>query len=471
MDLAPFQKRFLRSGLKPDITTACLSSPRGSGKSFLAARIAADAMRTLEPHQEIALAAASIEQARITFRFVRQMLGEDGFRYLDSSTRCAITAANGARLRVMGSNGKTAMGLVNTPLVIADEPGSWEANGGELMFDAISTAMGKPGSPLKAVFIGTLAPSLSGWWHDLVAAGSSSGRHVTLLQGRPERWSDFREVMRVNPLARVSPELRAQLKIELAEARRDSRLKSRFLSYRLNIPTRDAAEVLLTTADWKRVLHREVGEEKGRPVVGIDLGGGRSWSAAVAVWSGGRCEAVAVAPGVPSLRDQERADGVPVGLYERLHAGGRLEVADGLRIPPVRLLVDLILHHWGAPSVIVCDRFRLDDLRDARPPCHVSPRVTRWSDASSDIRALRKMSLDGNLSVEPSSRQLITASLSVSVVKSDDQGNTRLVKMGSNNKSRDDVAAALLLAAGEHARRAARPKARPLRVLVAGHGH
>ena len=77
------------------------------------------------------------------------MLGEDGWRYLDSSMRCAITRSDGARLRVVGSNGKTAMGLVNTPLVIADEPGAWETRGGELMADALIEAQGKPGSPLK----------------------------------------------------------------------------------------------------------------------------------------------------------------------------------------------------------------------------------------------------------------------------------------------------------------------------------
>ena len=38
-------------------------------------------------------------------------------------------------------------------------------------------------------------------------------------------------------------------------------------------------------------------------------------------------------------------------------------------------------------------------------------------------------------------------------MKSDDAGNTRLVKKGSNNQSRDDVAAAFVLAAGATARK------------------
>ena len=41
---------------------------------------------------------------------------------------------------------------------VLDEPGAWETVGGQLMYDALTTAQGKPGSPLKLVFIGTLGP-------------------------------------------------------------------------------------------------------------------------------------------------------------------------------------------------------------------------------------------------------------------------------------------------------------------------
>ena len=50
-------------------------------------------------------------------------------------------------------------------------------------------------------------------------------------------------------------------------------------------------------------------------------------------------------------------------------------------------------------------------------------RVTRWSEASEDIRALRKMLADGPLACEESSRLLVAASLSAAMVKNDDQGS------------------------------------------------
>ena len=79
------------------------------------------------------------------------------------------------------------MGLVGCPWCIADEPGAWENNGGTLLFDAIETAKGKPGSPLRALYLGTLAPALSGWWHDLISGGTNGTTYVQALRGDPEK--------------------------------------------------------------------------------------------------------------------------------------------------------------------------------------------------------------------------------------------------------------------------------------------
>ena len=117
----------------------------------------------------------------------------------------------------------------------------------------------------------------------------------------------------------------------------------RFCSYRLNLPSGDEATTLITVADWARVCDRDVPDRSGRPTVGVDLGSGRSWSAAVAIWRSGRCEAVAIAPGLPSIEAQEKRDRVPAGTYARLVHSGRLTVASGVRVPSVRALVDKIM--------------------------------------------------------------------------------------------------------------------------------
>ena len=458
-ELRPFQRRFLSRALSPEVDTAALSLPRGNGKSSLAGHLAA---RLLTPGDELFRAgtesiviAATLEQGRIVFRVARDILGDSReYRIADSLTRVQIThIPTRTALQVRSSNAKGALGLLNCPLVIGDEPGAWGVSEGQAMFDAITTAQGKPESPLKAIFIGTIAPAQDGsWWPELIAAGSVGSTYVQALQGDAETWDKWGTIRKANPLS-TFPEMRVKLLEERDAARRDTRLKSRFLSYRLNLPSRDESEMLLTVDDWAIAEEREVAPRTDQPIVAVDLGGGRSWSAAVAIWQSGRIEAMAVAPGIPSLADQEKRDSVPSGMYQKLYDAGILDVAEGLRVQPPGQLWDAIVERWGTPVRLICDRFRLGELQDVvGGACVMEPRVTRWSDAAADIRALRKIVRDGPASIEETARPLLMASLQQAFVKNDDAGNCRLVKRGKDNMARDDVAAALTLAAGAFSR-------------------
>ena len=100
------------------------------------------------------------------------------------------------------------------------------------------------------------------------------------------------------------------------------------------MPSADESQTLLTVDDWAMLTSLEVPEREGAPTVGVDLGGGRAFSAAVGIWPNGRCEAMAVAPGIPSIEDQERRDRTPKGSYQTLLDVGALEVAEGLRVQP-----------------------------------------------------------------------------------------------------------------------------------------
>ena len=134
--LRGFQKQFVKGALAPGIDVAALSIPRGNGKSWLAADILRRCLTPGDslhvPGSEYLLCAASIEQARLCYRFIRAELEpQGGYSFINSTTRIGIThTASNTRLRVLSSNGKTAMGIVNCPLLVSDEPGSWEVTGG-----------------------------------------------------------------------------------------------------------------------------------------------------------------------------------------------------------------------------------------------------------------------------------------------------------------------------------------------------
>ena len=464
MKLLPFQKAFIDGALRPEVDTAFLSLPRGNGKSALAgwllARILNPADALFRPKTESVLCAASIEQARIVFRFARSILEPTGeYRFLDSTTRIGIThKKTNTRLRVIGSNGKTAMGLVNCPWAVCDEPGAWEVNGGTLLFDAIQTAQGKPESRMRSLFIGTIAPAMGGWWRQMVEDGSTGSTFGMALQGDADTWDSPGTIRRCNPLMWKFPDSRKKLLEERDAARADSRLRARFLSYRLNIPSGDESAMLLNLAEWKLALERDVADREGKPIVGIDLGGGRAWSAAVAFWRTGRVEAVALAAGIPSLREQEKRDRMPQGTYSGLFEQQRLMVADGLRVPNPAQLVNFIRERWGVPRLIVADRFKVNSLRDTSPGCPIVARVTQWSESTADINAVRKLVADGPLNVEETSRDLLTVSLSAAMVKHDQAGNIRMVKRGTNNQARDDVAAALVVIGSQMLALAGKPE-------------
>ena len=459
VQLRGFQKEFIKHATHEDIDTAALSLPRGNGKSWLAGYLITRILDPFDPlfrqGTESILCAASLEQARIVFRFARSTFEKyKEYRFQDSTNTVGIThVPTNTRLRCIGSNGKTALGMVRCPWVFADEPGAWEHTGGTLLYDAIEIAKGKPGSPLKAIYIGTLAPATGGWWHDLIEKGSNDTTYVKVLQGDPKKWEDWNEIKRVNPLIHIDKNFAKRLKTERQAARSDSRLKARWFSYRLNIPTPDESVMLLTTDDWKRVCSREVTEKDGAPIWGIDLGHSRAFSSCVAIYPSGRVEAIAICPGIPSIEAQEKRDRVPKNVYRSLVKQGKLIVADGLRVPQPNILYNTALQAFGPPRRIVCDMFKLPQLKDVVKGAYpINTRRTLWSYSTEDIGSTRKLSLDGPLNVEVESRGLITASLAAAMVKNDESGNTRLVKNGTNNQSRDDVAAALVLACGEYHR-------------------
>ena len=457
-ELRPFQRRFLKAVENPAYDTVALSGPRGLGKTYIAARVLARAMTPgdllHQPGREYILGAASLEQARLTYGFIRAALEPTKeYRWIDSATRLGAThIKTNTKLRAISSNAKTSFGLVNVPIVVIDEPGALELAGGAMLSDSLFTAQGKPGSSLKIILIGTLAPMATRqghWWYDLIQAGTTGGVHVQTFQGDRETWDKWGTIRRSNPLTAVSKSFRGKLLEERDAARRDSRLKARFLSYRLNLPSADESEMLLSADDFERMASREVPERAGQPLVAVDLGAGRAWSAAVCCYESGRVEALALAPGVPDISIQEQRDHVPPGTYQRLIDTGVLLVAEGLRVQPPLQLWEAILDRWGTPVKIICDRFRVNELADAvKGEVRIEPRITRWSDSSADIRGLRKLVKDGPLSVARDSRLVLAESLRSALVKNDDAGNSRMVKRGSNNEARDDVAAALTLVGG-----------------------
>ena len=414
---------------------------------------------------------ASLEQSRIMLGFVREALAaaESDYRWLDSGQRLQTThRASGTKLRILSSSGKRAMGLVNYSSIYADEPAAWETRGGALMWDALRTSLGKrPGQRL--VLIGTRAPADPGsWWPALLDAGCGPGMHVTVQAADDAApWDAWSTIKQANPLVTRSSSLRKTILRERDSARRNETERAGFKAYRLNCMIDAYAEMLVAADDWRLVERRDVPPRKGRPLVAVDVGHSRSWTATWCLWPNGRSECYAVCPGVPDLAERERQDGVPRGLYRKLHEDGALLVDEGLRTARIQTMLDHLVDQGISPDTMYADRFLLETLQDlVRGRWPVVFRKTRWSESTADISGLRRLVADGPLSIAEHCRGLARASFAEAAVRIEET-NMRIEKR-RYGRSRDDVAVCASLAAGALVRVLDRPPRRRLRYSLAG---
>ena len=267
------------------------------------------------------------------------------------------------------------------------------------------------------------------------------------LQGNADTWDMWPTIKACNPLTAVNPQLRRTLIRERDEARHDDRLRARFLSLRLNVPSRTDDRELIPPHQWEAVLDRPVPPREGQPVLGVDVGAARSWSACALMWRNGRTEVYASIPGIPDIDVQERSLGLGRGVLTSLVDSGVVVVAEGKRVADVGVLLDRL------PDVdvqgVVADRFLSGALADALADRRYPPaewRTGQWSMATEDLAALRRFVLDGPMSVAHECRALATLGMIEAEIERDTSGNARLHKR--DLRKRDDVAAALLLAGG-----------------------
>ena len=459
--LLPFQSSFVaaisRKKTPPEIAAA--SWPRGSGKSWLCGGLVARSLTPgdplFEPGVENILVSSSTNQARIVLEFARAALGEaEGYRWRNDGV---LHLASRARVRIVSSDARRALGLgANVRLIVADEPGAWSPIQGRRLWDAMLTSLGKRRTQI--IVVGTLAPApLTGpgsFWPSFVAEGSGDGRHIAILQADPAKWTDFNETLRVNPVAAVNPHLRRTLEREHKAALKSERAARPFRQFRLNLPGDPVdTQPLITSAEFARVCARRVPDFEGAPIVGLDLGGTRSWSAASSIWPSGRIESWAIAPGKPSLSDQEKDDQVAEGTYSELVRSGGLAVDEGNHVPSIERLLARI---WAwEPTAIICDNYRAPELHQVvSGRARVIERARSGGEATGNIQALRSLLLDSNAGVTEPSRALLGAAWAQTNLVISNEGLVKVTKIDAR-RSRDDAAASLLLAAGEQARRPA----------------
>ena len=404
--------------------------------------------------------ASSFAQGRIVYEDVAAFLGErhdlgdrGAWRRQDSANVATLEyRPTGARVRCLGSDPRRAHGI-RPALVLADEPAQWPETTGERMLSALRTSLGKvPGS--KLIALGTRSSDPAHWFARLLGDAPYRQVHAAAPDAPPFQRRTWR---RANPSLDHLPSLLEQIRTEAAEARRDPALLASFRALRLNLGVSDTETATLLDAGlWQAI--EGTADLTGPRVWGIDLGTSAAQSAVACYWpQTGALAALAAFPAEPDLSERGLRDGV-AGLYLECHRRGEL-LTLGRRVVPVPDLLTAALDRFGRPSVIVADRWREAELREALEAARVplAPLEVRgmgYRDGGEDVRLFRRACASGR--VVPVESLLLRSAMSEARTVSDPAGNAKLSKRtegGRRLRARDDAAAAAILAVGEGARR------------------
>lgn len=477
--LAPYQAKFVSGALRADTNTAVLSVARGNGKSALSAGLALGALVGAwdkQPHREVLIGARTRDQARIAFEFSVNFMRSLPARWqkqfaVRRSPRLEIEfeGRNGPHvLRAIAADGKTVLGTAPT-FVLMDERAHWPIDQGDELEHALMSGLGKRGG--RALIISTSAADDNhpfSRWLDDDQAGVFRQEHRP-APGLPA--DEIESLLLANPGCEHG--VGASLEWLEAQARRAiSRGGSALTSFRLyNRNERVSGEtrdLLLTVDEWLACETDDLPPREGVLVIGIDLGGSASMTAAAFYWpETGRLECKGWFPSKPSLRDRGQGDGVG-DRYSEMERRGELITLGDRTVPVARWLAEVMTLAEGATiGAMVMDRYKQAELGEAIDQAGIrAPVVWRgmgWRDGNEDCERFRRACFDGRLRSSPS--LLLRSAFADAVCLRDPANNLKLAK--ARSMGRIDAASASVLAVAEGARLTGRPARKGPRLLWA----
>lgn len=469
--LAEFQKRFVRGALADGVMVGVLSIGRGNSKTATSAGLALGALMGIwdnQPKREILFCARNRDQSKTAFQFlvgfIEGLPEDEQEQFLirrGSKLEVEYSGNGGGLARCIAADGKSILGGAPT-LALMDERAAWEREKGDNLENAILSGLGKRDG--RALIISTSAPDDANTfsrWLDEPPPGTYVQEHRPAF-GLPA--DDLESLLQANPGATEgigsTPEwLVAQAK--RAIARGGSALSSfRNLNRNERVSTADRS-VLVTVDEWlgSERAPDDLPPRDGPCILGVDLGGSRSMSAAAFYWpQTGRLEALGTFPGNPGLADRGAADGVS-DRYVQMQERGELSVMGDATVPPGPWLAEIVKKLDGITPACICgDRFRHAEFIEAMEKAGLArvPFIWRgfgWKDGSEDIERFRRALFDGE--VKCTASLLLRSAFSDAIVLLDPAMNAKLAK--GRSLGRIDAAAATVLAVAQGQRMKAAP--------------
>lgn len=457
-EIYDWQEKWVRAAYGEGIRSAGLSVARKNGKSGLIAalllcHLAGPWNRTLWRGIVTSLTALLAKELRVA---IKQIADVSGIRIDErlSPSPGILIGRNKAQVDFIAAD-KASGHAVGADIAIIDEMGLLPENKRPLvnaMFTAISA---RKSGKFWAISIQGDGPM----FRELEARADEPSVHW-------QRWSAPSDVdlldeeawALANPGLGVIKEL-DYMRDSAARAVGSPSDQAYFRAYDLNQDLDPSREMIVSVTDWNAIYDHGAVLADEPVVLGIDLGGTVSMTAAVAIGTrSGHLYAWGAFSETPDLLQRGRFDGVDT-RYLTMKERGELMIYPGLVVSVDRFIHDVhldLMRRGCEVKVIGADRYRRAELLQALSETHLqrTPVVFRGqgasatADGSADVRAFQRLVLERRVSCRES--LILESAIASSMIRRDGAGNPALDKAKSTG--RIDALSAAVIAAGLYER-------------------
>lgn len=453
-DLQEWQKDWIRGAMPDGIQQAGLSIARKNGKTML--NVLMEACFLAGPWNFtgwVGIACADVgDHAALMMSYLEMIsnMNHLGILFRKSPRPGRAYGKNRSELHFLAADKNRTGHASNADVVWLDEAGALE-EGQRPLWNALYSAIGSKDG--KMICIGNQREGPM--FRELEAKADAS---------QMVWWRRFRTPNDVDPMDEslwhlANPGLGASKTVEYLRGKAEDGLISPgnmnyFMSFDLNMDVAPERESIVSVRQWRSVVQEDAGPRAERVVLGVDMGGSVSMSAAFAIGlRSGACRMWTAFSSEPDILSRGRMDGVD-NTYQLMLERGEMRLHPGAVVDAAQFVSDVVLDLQGAgcPVAIVgADRYRKAEFGQALREAGVRTEVA-WrgqgrgatADGSNDIRAFQRLVFNGMIAA-PESLGMVNAILN-SHIEYDNALNPRLEK--NKSRGRIDLLSAAVIAAG-----------------------
>ena len=449
--LPPYLVTFLRDVFRHRESLLCLA--RKNSKSTAAAVLLLSALRgpTRADGFRAGVVSTSSEKSRELQKLMVGIAAASnltGIRFLKSPQARAVSASGEVDFH---SAERTAGAAAGYDIAIADEIGLLKERDRELVSGMRSSVSAKDGR-----FVSLSVRGSSPFVPEILARRGDPDLAVHLYESDPKAPIDDEDNWKAaNPGLEYGIKSVSYMRSEARRVLATPADESSFRSLDLNQSVEPGRQMIVSLSDWQACASDTLPERTSRAVVGWDLGGSSSMTAAVIAFLPDDpegpilLEAYGAFPSTPTLAARGKADD---SNYEAMAKRDELRTYEGRVTPAALFLQDLADRLDGVHvEVVGADRYRRAEALQALEAAGVNwPVVWRGqgasasADGSHDVRAFQRLVLSGRLRVGES--LLMASAIKSSSLRYDASGNPALAKASACG--RIDALSAAVIACG-----------------------